>query len=238
MISPGRSGALNSFAENFAQEIALQVARAVEIDRLDLVGKSLPHDMMTNRLRPALRRVNGSERTPTPLRFFCMPFEDLLGNASERAAKKKGRISRSSVAPIWSWIGRILLPLETATYRRNFKTAIAAGDQVTGKAHAANFWALAAKAMRGALASEGGRSRACRTLCDDLVLADAEEIALLLGVAPAIMSIQETVLRPTHKLTDEQLRMLRAIHDTLSKAEPDAAPYVALIAMNRLAHHF
>ena len=233
MISPEHSEAPDLFAGNLTQEIASRLARAVEIDRLE-VGKFLPHDMMLNRLRPTLQRVNGSERTPTPLRFFCMPFEDLLIDRL-RTEKQRGCISRSSVALIWTWVGQTLLPLETKTYCRNFKTAIAAADHAAGKAHAEDFWAITAYAMREALAGEAGRSTARRVLKDDLVCADAEEVALLLGVAPAIIAIQETLVRPVHELTGDHLRALRAIHDGLIETAPEAAPYVALIATNRLA---
>ena len=235
MISPKRREALNLLADNLSREIALRLAHAVEIDRLD-DGKFLPLEMTLNRLRPALRRVDGSERTPTPLRLFCRPFEDLLSNTPRMTEKQRGRISSSSVPLIWSWVGQTLLPLETKIYCRNFKSAIVSADHAASKAHAANFWAIAAEAMRCALASEAGRSAARRMLRDDLVFADAEEVALLLGVAPAIMSIQETLVRSTLELTEEHLRALRAIRNRLIETVPEAAPYVALIAMNRVAH--
>lgn len=230
MILAKRREALNSVAGSLSQEIARRVARAVEIDRF-ANARSLPQEMM---LRPVLERVDGSERTPTPLRFFCMPFEDLFSDAP-RTEKHKGCIARSGLARIWTWIGQSLLPLETKIYCRAFKSAIVAADHAAGKAHAANFWAIAADAMHAALADQAGRSAARRILRDDLVLADAEEIALLLGVAPAIVSIQETLARATPELTDEHLQALRAIHDRLLESDPDAAPYVALIARNRIA---
>jgi len=112
MISSERTGLLKSFLGSLPEEIAVRLARAVEVDPL-IDGKSLPHEMILEGLRPALRRLNGSDRTPTPLRFFCLPFEDLFTVVPRHTAKQKGRIARGSVAPIWTWIGQILLPLET-----------------------------------------------------------------------------------------------------------------------------
>ena len=221
------------FAADLQQEIALRVTRAVEIDRL-VESRFLPLEM--NGSRPVPQRAGGSDRTPTPLRFFCMPFDDLLCDAPRRTEKQKGRISRNSVAPIWTWVGQRLLPFETKIYCRDFKTATAAAEHATGKALATKFWAVAAEAMHGAFASAEGRDTARRMLKDELIFADAEEVALLLGVAPAIISIQETLVRPTRKLTDEHLRVLRAVHDALTRATPEAAPYVSIIAENRLAH--
>lgn len=234
MISQERCELLKSHSDSLSEEIAVHLARAVEIDRL-VDDRSLPHDMMLEGARPTLRRLNGSDRTPTPLRAFCLPFEDLF-TVVPRTIKQKGRIARDSVHPIWTWVSQVLLPLETSDYCRNFKAAIAVADHAGGKVIAASFWPLAAKAMRAALTNDAGRSTARRILANDLVIADAEEAALLLGIAPAVMAIQDILPKPTPVLTDELLSALRAIHDGLIRTAPDAAPYVAVIAMNRLAH--
>jgi hypothetical protein len=234
MISPERTGLLKSFLGSLPEQIAARLARAVEVDRL-VDGKSLPHEMILEGLRPALRRLAGSERTLTPLRFFCVPFEDLFTLVPRTNAKQKGRIARGSVAPIWSWVGQTLLPDETKAYARDFKAAIVAGKQADAKARAEMFWPLAADAMRDALASDVRRKAARVPLTNELVVADAEEAALLLGVGSAVSKIQETLPRPVPVLTDELLWALRAIYDGLIETNPDAAPYVAVIAMNRLA---
>ena len=225
---------LKSFLGNLPQEIAARLARAVEVDRL-IDGKALPHEMILESLRPALRRLNGSDRTPTPLRFFCLPFEDLFTVIPRKSVKQKGRIARGSVTPIWTWLSQTLLPIETRTYCRNFKSAIASANHAESRAHAAAFWPVASDAMRDALSSNGGLSDARGVLNNDLILADAEEVALMLSVGPAVLSIQEALVRPVPVLTDELLHVLRAIYDGLIQTAPDAAPYVAVIAMNRLA---
>jgi hypothetical protein len=234
MISPERTGLLKSFLGSLPEQIAARLARAVEVDRL-VDGKSLPHEMILEGLRPALRRFAGSERTLTPLRLFCVPFEDLFTLVPRTNAKQKGRIARGSVAPIWSWVGQTLLPEETKAYSRDFKAAVVGGKQADAKARAEMFWPLAADAMRDALASDVRRKAARVPLNNDLVVADAEEAALLLGVGSAVSKILETLPRPVPVLTDDLLWALRAIYDGLIETNPDAAPYVAVIAMNRLA---
>jgi len=71
--------------------------------------------------------------------------------------------------------------------------------------------------MREALASEAERRVARRVLNSELVLADAEEAALMLSVAPAVMSIREALIRPVPVLSDELLKQLRTIRDGLSR---------------------
>lgn len=234
MISPERTGLLKSFLGSLPEQIAARLAHAVEVDRL-VEGKSLPHEMILEGLRPALRRLAGAERTLTPLRFFCVPFEDLFTMVPRKDIKQKGRISRGSVAPIWTWVSQMLLPDETKAYSREFKAAIVAGKHADAKARAEIFWPIAADAMRDALASDVSRKAARGVLNSDVVIADAEEAALLLSVGQAVNKIQETLPRPVPVLTDELLWSLRAIYDELIETAPDAAPYVAVIAMNRLA---
>jgi len=234
LIAPERSALLKSFLGSLPEQIAARLARAVEVDRLG-DGKSLPHELILQSLRPSLRRLGGSERTPTALRFFCLPFEDLFCVASDRGRKQRGRIARGSVAPIWNWLGQTLLPHETKIYCRNFKAAFVAANHSDTKALAETFWPLAGAAMRAALADPDGRETARALLGGDLIVADAEEAALLLCVAGAVMEIQKLLAKPVGELEGKLLTALRAIHDVLVESTPDAAPYVAVIAMNRLA---
>jgi hypothetical protein len=237
MVSPEQTGLLKSFLGSLPEQIAARLARAVEVDRL-VDDSSLPHELILQSLRPSLRRLSGAERTPTALRSFCLPFEDLFTAAPHRDIKQKGRIARGSVAAIWTWVSQTLLPLETKIYCRNFKSALAAAKHIDAKAHAESFWPIAAEAMRAALRDDATRNAARAVLGSDLVLADAEEAALLLGVGPAVIKIQETLVRPVPVLSDELLVSLRAIYDGLLATAPDAAPYAAVIAMNRLARPF
>jgi len=218
-------GLLNRSLPDIAEEIERSLARAIEVGD-DEVPR---HDM--NFRSPAGREW---ERTPTPLRHFCLPFEDLL-NAAPRQSKQKGRIARDSIAPIWTWLREILLPFETRSYRRNFKSAIAAADHAQAKLLAADFWRVAGAAMRAALASEPEQGVARKLMRNEHILADAAEAALMLSIAPTVMTIQDHMVRPVPVLTDELLHALRAIRERLVLTEPDAAPYVTLVAMNRLA---
>ena len=225
---------LKSFLGSLPEQIAARLARAVEVDRL-VDGKSLPHEMILEGLRPALRRLAGSDRTPTAMRYFCMPFEDLFTVTPRKDSKQKGRIARGSVTPMWSWLGQSLLPEATSAYLREFKLLVAVGKHTEARARAQDYWPLAANALRQALATDVGRRAARDILGGELVLADVEEAALLLSVAPIVVEIQEKLVRPVPVLTDELLWTLRGIYDRTVETAPDAAPYVAVIAMHRLS---
>lgn len=230
MLTPERTGLLKSFLGGLPEQIAARLAQAVEVDRL-VDGKSLPHEMILAGLRPALRRVPGADRTPTPLRAFCVPFEDLL-TLLPREAKQKGSIARGSVAPVWSWLSQTLLAAQTKDYVRDFKALVLAGKHAEARDRAAAFWSVAGKTLAAAIADD---KAALAALGSDLVVADAQEMALLLGVGPDVLDIQQLLPKFVPALTDEALRSLRTIHDRMLATAPDAAPYVAVIAMQRLA---
>ena len=83
MIFEDKTGLLKTFLGSLPGNVAAKLASAVEADRL-LDGHVLPHEAILDGLRPSLRGAN-AERTPTPLRLFCRPFEDLLTSSPRKA---------------------------------------------------------------------------------------------------------------------------------------------------------
>jgi hypothetical protein len=69
-----------------------------------------------------------------------------------------------------------------------------------------------------------------------MILDDAREMALLLSAGADMVRIQDVLPRPVPKLGEDLLWELRAIYDDLVVRMPDAAPFVAVVTMNRLAH--
>src|SRR5258708_3461291 len=100
MISADKQELLSGFLCKLPEPVASRLAKAVEVDRL-IGGQGLPHEVILGALRPQLRQAAQHERMPTPQRFFCQPFEDLL-IARKSSAKQKGRIARSSILPLWT----------------------------------------------------------------------------------------------------------------------------------------
>ena len=229
MISEEKTGLLKAFLGSLPGDIAARLAGAVEADRL-LDGKALPHEAILEGLRPVLRDAH-AVRTPTPLRLFCRPFEDLL-TSDARKTKLKASIARTSLLPIWLWLGRDLIPAQTENYITESKTLILAHKYSEATRRAERFWTEAGAALAAGLAAPAAHT----ALGDAMILADAQEIAMLLPAAADMLRIQDVLLRPVAQLNDELLWQLRAIHDDLVVRLPDAAPYVAVMAMNRLAH--
>jgi hypothetical protein len=232
MLSADKINLLQSFLGGLPAHLAHRLAKAVEVDRL-AEGKLLPHDLILSGLRPVLREPPQAERTLTPLRLFCLPFEDLL-SSEPRREKRKGRIARESIIPVWKWLNENLLPDAAQAYTRDTRDAILAIRFDDARAHATEFWSASSAAIRSALATERDRMAAEATL-GKLIVADAEEMALLLAAGPQIVEIQEKLPRPAPSMNDDLVWALRGIYDGLVHSVPDAAPYVAVIAMSRLA---
>ena len=228
MISDDRTGLLKTFLGSLPGSVAAKLASAVEADRL-MDGHALPHDAIMDGLRPVLRDHN-AERTPTPLRLFCRPFEDLL-TSSPRKVKQKASIARASLLPVWLWLGRDLLPAQTENYIAETKALIMARKYSEATRRAENFWLEAGAALAAGLSGPSART----VLNDQLIVADAQEMALLLPAGADILRIQEVLPRQVPQLNDDLLWQLRAVYDELVTRLPDVAPYVAVVTMNRLA---
>ena len=229
MLSEDKTGLLKNFLGGLQGDMAARLASAVEADRL-LDGHVLPHQAILDSLRPALRGA-GANRTPTPLRLFCRPFEDLLSSAP-RKAKQKGTIARASILPVWLWLGRDLLKRQTDSFIAETKSMIVQRKYTEASRRAENYWLEAGPALQAGLKTPAART----ILGDALIIADAQEMAMLLPASAELTRIQEVLPRPVPQLNEELLWQLRAIYDELVARMPDVAPYVAVTAMNRLTH--
>ncbi len=196
-------------------------------------GHALPHDDIMASLRPILKR-DQFERTLTPLRLFCRPFQDLLV-CSPRLVKQKGAIARTSLVPIWNWLSQTLIPEGTQVYAADVKALVLAHRVEDAVARAARFWPLAAAAIAAALEDGPTRSAAQKNLGDPFAVDDAGEMALLLQAGEEIEKLVALLPKPVPSLNDNLLWEVRAIYDAMAQSHPDAAPYIAVIAMNRLA---
>jgi hypothetical protein len=212
--------------------VAARLAKAVEVDRLS-GGHALPHELILDAVRPSLRRTQAADRTPTPLRLFCRPFEDLLTHQT-RTEKVKGRITRSSIAPVWNWLSQTLVPDAASTFSIGVKTAAIGPTPLDALDRAKQFWEIAAQALHAALASEKDRKAARAVLGDAIAVADAQEMALLLSVGDDILAVQDVLPLHTPSLTEDLIWKLREIYDRVVLAVPDAVSYIAVVAMNRL----
>src|SRR3569833_3107923 len=146
MLSGDKTGLLQAFLGSLRGDSAMRLAQAVEVDRL-MDGKQLPHDVILDGLRPVLRGRERGLRTPTPLRLFCLPFEDILCS-TPRPQKQKASISRSSVIPVWVWGSQTLIPEHAQAFVADVRALILAQKLPEAQNRAGQFWTLAGNKIR------------------------------------------------------------------------------------------
>lgn len=232
MSPQDKTGLLKAFLAGLPGAAAGRLAMAVEVDRL-MDGHVLPHDDILEGLRPVLRREH-YDRTPTPLRLFCRPFQDLL-TCVPRIAKQKAIIARGTLVPAWNWISNDLLPDEAAAYTSECRALVLAHKHEEALARAVQFWPLAATAITAALSGAVGRAAAQKALGDAAAVEDAAEMALMLSAGEAIENLAKVLPNPVPSFTEPLVWQVREIYEQLVQSHPDVAPYIAVITMNRLS---
>ena len=94
-----------------------------ELERLEVCGNEMPGSApLLEKLRaefrknePTHRSGHAPRRVANPSRYFFTPLEPLLVNGAPEHANS-GWILRGSLAPIWEWISRDLLPTMARDY--------------------------------------------------------------------------------------------------------------------------
>ena len=237
MLTPQKAGLLQAYLGSLPANLAARLAKAVEVDRLT-DGAILPHELILDGLRPVLSRgAPQRDRTPTPLRLFCRPFEDILTSAP-RSVKQKGRIARTSIMPVWNWVTMKLIPKASHAYVSELKSLLVSYRADEARERAILFWSDASAAIRDALSTDAGRKEVEGILKDRLAVVDAGEMALLLSAGAQVLELQDKLPKPIPSFTPDLVTESRVIYDRLIQSVPDAAPYVVVIVMNRLARRW
>ena len=88
-----------------------------ELERLEVCGTEMPGAAaILEKLRAEFRKDGRTcDRVASPSRYFFAPLEPLLVDGAPEHANS-GRILRGSLAPIWEWISRDLLPTMARDY--------------------------------------------------------------------------------------------------------------------------
>jgi len=134
-----------------------------ELERLEVCGAEIPGSAaILEKLRAEFRKSEQTQksgqnqkRVANPSRYFFTPLEPLLVNGAPEHANS-GRILRGSLAPIWEWITRDLLPTMARDYESEMKKLIAADNQREIKQVAGTFQTKIVKYLESTLGSPDG----------------------------------------------------------------------------------
>lgn len=238
-MAKSRDKELEAFLRNLPGKSAGDLARMVERDRLSGAGQ-FPHEAILASLRPTLRKA-GVERTPTPLRLFCNVFQDLL-SPEDPGLKRPGRISRSSILPVWNWLSTDVMPERATALEAAIRDAILADDDEMRDLLVLELQAEASAAIKGALAEldpksdpNGRKRKALATrLGHERCVDDAAEMAQVLASAEPLTKLQSQLPRRIPELTEPLIQRVKRAYEWFTKHSPEQAVFVVLVVMARL----
>jgi hypothetical protein len=209
-----------------------------ELERLESCGIDMPGSAdLQAKLRAELRPDGAADNTPTPSRYFFAPLEPLLVDGAPEHANP-GRIARSSLAPIWEWICRDLLPIMARDYNDQMKVLIASNKPREAQQAAAVFQVKVAKSLEGNLASPEGAERARVKLAAYTASPSAHgDLIKMMGALrtrEALAQFGAALPENIRKFDDAQVAKITALLDAFRKKDPDAVPFALALVAGRL----
>lgn len=210
---------------------------AAQLERQKLEGRGGPQiDAVLAVLRKQLR-PDVAPRWPTPQRLFCVAFEDFL--VDSRKAKLPGRIARTSIDPVWTWLLERGLPGRGNDLVRQIAKAALDRNEPLKARLVAQLQSDAAAALSAALEAAPKGSQAAARLADliggDDALADMHEMTLLLAHPGALTPFRTLVPQGMSDLGEDTIAAFRQLYDQCVEATPALGAYTVILAMNRLA---
>jgi hypothetical protein len=210
-----------------------------EIERLELCGVDIPgsSDILA-KLRAEFRKDGSTQsRAGSPSRHFFMPLESFLINSAPEHANP-GRISRSSLVPLWEWICRDVLP----TMARDYNKAIGDLDATNNSKEllkiASAFQTKIVKVLENTLASSNGtelaRANLAQYTASSTAFDDVVKMLHVLRARDALLKFDAKLPQRISKFDDGQVARITPLLDSLRKANADAVPFALTLVAKRL----
>lgn len=208
-----------------------------ELERLELCGIDMPGSAdIQARLRAELRK-DQSAQAATPSQYFFAPLEPLLIDGAPEHANS-GRIARGSLAPIWEWVCRDLLPMMARDYNDKMKGLIAAEKQREAQQTAVTFQTKVTKSLEGILASredaERTRIKLAAYTASNAAYGDLTKIVGALRAREALAKFNEALPAQIPKFDDAKVGKIAAQLDSFRKKNADALPFALALVARRL----
>jgi len=211
-----------------------------EFERSLLRGDDLSGaDLVLQELRRIARESH--ERAPRigdSARLFFKPLEPFLVD-DHGLHRHPGRIARSSLDSLWTWIQRDILPDDAKILDDNVSTALVAGDEEKAEHFIRAFQDRAAVALTESLRSAAFDDRSRRRLLAQIGTQrageDAETLKCVLNARDGLSAMAENLPLRVPNLASAQLDECRALIEKTCALDANLYPYSLLTVMNRLA---
>jgi hypothetical protein len=210
-----------------------------ELERLEACGDGMPGcEEILATLRAEFRTDESTQpRAGNGSRYFFAPLEPLLIDGAPEHANA-GRILRGSLAPIWDWIRRDLLPTMTRDYVKEIDELIAAENQRGALRVAATFQAKIVKFLESTLGSPDGadqtRTKLATYTASHAAYGDLIKILCVLRARDALAKFNEALPAMIKKFDDARVAKITELLDGFGKNHPDAVAFALALMATRL----
>lgn len=211
-----------------------------ELERSLLRGnETAGADLVLQELRRIVREQReGAPRIDPCARLFFKPLEPFLVDDGGQH-RHPGRISRSSLEMLWTWIGRDVLPDEAKTMADNVNSALLAGDEAKVQYIIRVFQDRVAAALRESLRSAASNQKIRRQMLTQIGTGrageDAETLKCVLTARDGLSTMAAHLPLQVSNLASKQLDECKALIEKTCAHDSDLFLYSLLIVMNRLA---
>jgi hypothetical protein len=191
--------------------------------------------LVLDQLRKIVRKTEADEapppRTDDLSRLLFQVLEPFLVEAG--APIRVGQVRRSSLAPIWQWLGRDGAPDKLNEFEAALARMPADSGQV--EALASKLQAVAAEAIFELTGPGGGdKSRALARVGPPNVIEDLYSIGAVLAVREAVATLNEKLPRALRAFGDAQIVSVTSALNTPVLQTPQMLPFALSIVMQRM----
>jgi len=210
-----------------------------ELERLDGCGVEMPGSAdIQATLRAEFRKDGPTQnKANTPSRSFFAPLEPfLIEGAPEH--DNSGRIPRGSLAPIWEWIGRDLLPTMTRDFNTQMKELIASERQREARQVASTFQTKVVKYLESTLrapdAADQTRAKLAAYTASRSAYGDLVKMMCVLRARDALAKFDEQLPKKLSKFDDAMVDRMTSLLNAFRKKHAEAVPFAITLIANRL----
>jgi hypothetical protein len=210
-----------------------------ELERLEVCGEEIPGSAeILARLRAEFRKGGPTQaRVENPSRHFFGPLKPLLVDGAPEHANS-GRIQRGSLAAIWEWISRDLLPTMARDYVNEIGVSIAANNPREARQVAATFQTKVVKylesTLRSADAPDQTRARLGIYTASHAAYDDLTKMLCVLRTRDGLAKFNDALPAKIDRFDDARVSKITHLLDVLGKDHPDAIPFALALVANRL----
>ncbi len=210
-----------------------------ELERLDCCGVEMPGSAdIQAKLRAEFRREGPTQnRANSPSRFFFLPLEPFLIDGAPDH-DNYGRLPRGSLAPIWEWVGRDLLPTMTRDFNMKMKELIAADKNHQAKQVASTFQTKVVKYLESTLsgpdAADLTRAKLAAYTASRSAYGDLIKMMCVLRDRDALAKFDEALPKRMSKFDDPTVSKMITLLNAFAKTHPEAVPFAITLIANRL----